>query len=108
MRLGIASCAAVERFLGRRLGRLRLGDALLGLLRRAAIIAGRSSLLALPIALLAALDSARRASAVGHGLPASGVSLEQPVDGGRILAARQLALPASLRVLPQQPDVDHA
>ena len=65
-------------------------------------------MLALPIALLAALDSARSASASVTALPAGGVGLEQPVDGAGILAARQLAVPSALRILPQEPDVDHA
>ena len=29
------------------------------------------------------------------------------IDRGRILAASQLAFPTPLRVLPQEPDIDH-
>jgi hypothetical protein len=45
---------------------------------------------------------------MGHRRPTLSIGLEQAIDDCRILATRQLALPASLRVLPQEPDVDHA
>ena len=81
MRLGIATLRLGQRFLGRRLRCLGLG-------RPAACAAApaRSSRAARPcsrepIALLAALDSARSVSASRHRLPACGIGLEQPVDG---------------------------